>query len=112
MKKIEIIVRPEQLENVKRILDENGSTGAMISNIMGYGNQKGYVTRYRGSQMVISQLPKIRVETVVSDEKVEPMIQALEKGLSSDHVGAGKIFIYDVLDAVRIRTDERGESAL
>lgn len=112
MKKLEIIIKPEKLERVKKILDENGATGAMISNIMGYGNQKGYQTTYRGSQMMINLLPKIKIETVMTDQTAENLISALEEYLSSDKVGAGKIFLYDVADAVRLRTGERGEQAL
>ena len=85
MKKVEIVVRSEKLDDVKSILDECESTGAMVSNIMGYGNQKGYKTTYRGSEYVVNLIPKVKIETIVTD---------------------------DVADVVRIRTGERGEQAL
>ncbi len=112
MKKLEIIVKPEKLEKVKRVLDDNGATGAMISNIMGYGNQKGYTSTYRGSEIMINLLPKIKVETVTNDENYEQLLNALEEVLSSDSVGAGKIFVYQVEDAIRVRTREHGDDAL
>ncbi len=112
MKKLEVIIKSEKLEKVKKVLDDQGASGAMISNIMGYGNQKGYKTKYRGSEYVVNLLPKIKVETVVMDDKVEEMIKALSEVLASEHVGAGKIFVYNVEDAVRVRTGERGEIAL
>jgi nitrogen regulatory protein P-II 1 len=112
MKKLEIVIKSEKLEKVKKALDDQGATGAMITNIMGYGNQKGYKTKYRGSEYVVNLLPKIKVETVVEDDKVENLIQTLSEILASEHVGAGKIFIYNVEDAVRIRTGERGDVAL
>ena len=101
MKKLEVIIKSEKLEKVKKVLDDQGASGAMISNIMGYGNQKGYKTKYRGSEYVVNLLPKI-----------EEMIKALSEVLASEHVGAGKIFVYNVEDAVRVRTGERGEIAL
>lgn len=112
MKKLEIIIKSEKLEKVKKVLDDHGATGAMISNIMGYGNQKGYKTKYRGSEYVVNLLPKIKVETVVDDDKVEDLVKYISETLASEHVGAGKIFIYNVEDAVRVRTGERGEVAL
>lgn len=112
MKKIEIIIQPEMLERVRDVLDSHGCTGVMVTNIMGYGNQKGYTTNYRGSISRINLLPKLRVETVIADDRLEDMISAIEETLSSDRVGAGKIFIYPVEDAVRIRTRERGDAAL
>ncbi len=112
MKKLEIIIKSEKLERVKKALDEFGATGAMITNIMGYGNQKGYKTTYRGSEYIVNLLPKIKVETVVQDDKAEELIKLLTERLASEHIGAGKIFIYDVQDVVRVRTGERGEIAL
>ena len=97
---------------MKKILDDNGAKGAMITNIMGYGNQKGYKTTYRGSEYVVNLLPKIKVETVVSDDVAENLINEITHTLNSGNVGAGKIFIYDVYDAVRIRTGENREAAL
>ena len=112
MKKLEIVVRSEKLDDVKSILDECESTGAMVSNIMGYGNQKGVVKRYRGAEYRVNLLPKIKVETVVSDEVSEALIDKIVKEINTGNYGDGKIFVYDVQDAVRIRTGERGQEAL
>mgnify|MGYP002562290914 CR=1 FL=1 len=112
MKKLEIVVRSEKLDDVKSILDECESTGAMVSNIMGYGNQKGVVKRYRGAEYRVNLLPKIKVETVVTDEVAESLIDKIVKEINTGNYGDGKIFVYDVQDAVRIRTGERGQEAL
>ena len=97
MKKLEIIIQPEKLEALKAILDASNVSGIMISNIMGYGNQKGHKQFYRGAEYSVNLLPKIKVETVVEPEVA---------------YGDGKIFVYEVQDAVRIRTGERGSAAL
>jgi nitrogen regulatory protein P-II 1 len=112
MKKLEIIIKPEKLEDLKSILDENKASGIMITNIMGYGNQKGYTQVYRGTEYNVNLLPKIKVETVVSDEISEGIITKVQKEINTGTYGDGKIFIYDVQDVVRIRTGERGTEAL
>lgn len=112
MKKLEIIVRPEKLENLKTILEGCNVNGVMISNVMGYGNQKGYTQMYRGTAYTVNLLPKMKVETVVAEETAEEIIEKVVKEITTGTYGDGKIFIYDVQDAVRIRTGERGETAL
>lgn len=112
MKKLEIIVRPEKLEDLKTILEGCKVNGIMISNVMGYGNQKGYKQMYRGTAYTVNLLPKIKVETVVSENTAEEIIDKVVKEINTGNYGDGKIFIYDVQDAVRIRTGERGETAL
>lgn len=112
MKKLEIIIKPEKLEELKAILDEKNANGLMITNIMGYGNQKGYRQIYRGTEINVNLLPKIKVETVVAKEAAEKIIEAVQKEINTGNYGDGKIFIYDVEDAVRIRTGERGSDAL
>ena len=112
MKKLEIIIRPEKLEDLKAILEESNVNGLNIANIMGYGNQKGVVKRYRGAEYRVNLLPKIKVETVVSDEVSEALIDKIVKEINTGNYGDGKIFVYDVQDAVRIRTGERGQEAL
>ena len=112
MKKLSIIVRSEKLDDVKAILDECGSTGATVSNIMGYGNQKGHKQFYRGAEYSVNLLPKIKVETVVEPEVAEPLIQKIVEEIKTGAYGDGKIFVYEVQDAVRIRTGERGSAAL
>ncbi len=112
MKKLEIIIKPEKLEDLKTILDRCKANGVMISNIMGYGNQKGYKRMYRGSEYVVNLLPKVKVETVVENEVAEDIIDSIVKDINTGNYGDGKIFVYDVEDAVRIRTGERGNDAL
>ena len=112
MKKLEIIIRPEKLEDLKDILTVSGVTGMMISNIMGFGNQMGYTRQYRGVTYSVNLVSKLRVETVVKDEIVQEIVDKVTETLSSGNVGDGKIFIYPVEEAIRIRTGETGENAL
>ena len=112
MKKLEIIIEPEKLEDLKGILDNCGAHGLMISNIMGYGTQKGYTQMYRGTKYTVNLLPKVKVETVVTEEIVEAIISKVTEQITTGNYGDGKIFVYDVEDAVRIRTGERGDEAL
>lgn len=112
MKKLEIIIRPERLEDLKQILNDSKANGLMITNIMGYGKQKGYVQIYRGTENHVNLLPKVKVETVVSPEVAEVIIGRVLKEINTGNYGDGKIFIYEVEDVVRIRTGERGQDAL
>lgn len=112
MKKLEIIIQPEKLEDLKSILDASDSNGVMISNIMGYGNQKGHKKIYRGAEYSVNLLPKVKVETVVDPAVSESLIQKIVEEIQTGTYGDGKIFIYEVEDAVRIRTGERGTAAL
>lgn len=112
MKKLEIIIQPEKLENLKSILDENAANGLMITNIMGYGNQKGHKKMYRGAEYGVNLLPKIKIETIVGAEIAEVIIKKVVAEIQTGTYGDGKIFVYEVEDAVRIRTGERGEGAL
>lgn len=112
MKKLEIIIKPEKLEDLKTILDESNANGIMITNIMGYGNQKGYKQVYRGAEYNVNLLPKVKVESVVEDDAAEKIVTRVVAEINTGNYGDGKIFIYDVEDAVRIRTGERGENAL
>ena len=112
MKKLEIIIRPEKLEILKDILTDCGITGMMVSNIMGFGNQMGYTQQYRGTKYSVNLVSKLRIETVVKDEIVQEIIDKVTETLSSGNVGDGKIFVYPVEEAIRIRTGETGENAL
>jgi nitrogen regulatory protein P-II 1 len=112
MKKLEIIIRPERLEDLKQILNDSKANGLMITNIMGYGKQKGYVQIYRGTENHVNLLPKVKVETVVTPEVAEVIIEKVLKEINTGNYGDGKIFIYEVEDVVRIRTGERGQDAL
>lgn len=112
MKKIEAIVRPGKLEAVKDTLAKIGIQGLTVSNILGCGKQKGYTEVYRGQEVKIQLLPKVRLEIVLADEKLEDAIQAIIEAARSGSVGDGKIFVYDVQEAIRIRTGEKGSAAL
>ena len=112
MKKLEIIIRPEKLDELKVILAANLVNGMNIVNVMGYGNQKGVVKKYRGAEYKVDMLPKVKMETVVDDEIAEKLVNEIVSKLNTGNIGDGKIFIYDVQDAVRIRTGERGKDAL
>ena len=112
MKKLEIIIRPERLEDLKQILNDSNATGLMLTNIMGYGQQKGYVQIYRGTENHVNLLPKVKVETVVDDEGVDKVIDAISKAANTGKIGDGKIFVINVEQAVRIRTGESGSEAL
>lgn len=112
MKKLEIIIKPEKLEDLKEVLDTEEVNGLNIVNIMGYGNQKGIVKKYRGAEYRVNLLPKIKVETVVAKENADKLIDKIVKEINTGNIGDGKIFVYDVADAARIRTGERGKEAL
>jgi nitrogen regulatory protein P-II 1 len=112
MKRLEIVIRPEKLEDLQEILDECEAHGAMISHIQGYGNQKGHQSLYRGAELDTKLIPKLKVDTVVEDEKGEELISHIVENINTGNCGDGKIFIYNVEDAVRIRTGEHGSKAL
>ena len=112
MKKIEAIIRPFKLEEVKEALVEEGIRGLTISEVRGYGRQKGHTETYRGSEYRIEFVPKIKIEVVVEDSKVEKIVDAILNTGKTGQVGDGKIFISNVEDVVRIRTGESGKDAL
>ena len=112
MKKLEIIIQPEKLEDLKSILDESNVNGLMISNIMGYGNQKGHKKVYRGAEYNVNLLPKVKVEVVIEEAIAEPLIAKIVSEIQTGTYGDGTIFVHQVIDAVRIRTGERGTDAL
>jgi nitrogen regulatory protein P-II 1 len=112
MKKLEIVIRPEKLEDLKKILSDCNAQGLMITNIMGYGKQKGYVQIYRGTESHTNLLPKVKVETVVSADIAEMIVDRVLVEIKTGNYGDGKIFIYEVEDVVRIRTGERGHDAI
>lgn len=112
MKKIEAIIRPFKLDDVKEALIEEGIKGLTISEVRGYGRQKGHKETYRGSEYHIEFIPKIKIEIVIDDSQVEKAIEAILKSGKTGQVGDGKIFICNVEDAVRIRTEESGTGAL
>lgn len=112
MKKVEAIIRPEKLEDIKDVLRSLHLNGLSISQIMGCGNQKGWTEYVRGTETDINFLPKVKVELVVQDSQLGEVMAAIQEKAKTGEVGDGKIFVFDVMDAVRIRTGERGEDAL
>ncbi|HEY6907278.1 MAG TPA: P-II family nitrogen regulator [Ignavibacteriaceae bacterium] len=112
MKKIEAIIRPFKLDEVKEALIEEGVRGLTITEVRGYGRQKGHTETYRGSEYRIEFIPKIKIEVIVEQEKAEKVIEAILRTAKTGQVGDGKIFIYDVQDVIRIRTEESGKEAL
>jgi len=112
MKKIEAIIRPFKLDDVREALEEEGVHGLTISEVRGYGRQKGHTETYRGSEYRIEFVPKIKIEVVIEDSKVDSVLDAISRTAKTGQVGDGKIFIYDIKDVVRIRTDESGKDAL
>ncbi len=112
MKKIEAIIKPFKLEEVKEALTEVGVYGMTVSEVKGFGKQKGHTELYRGSEYVIDFLPKLKIEVVVDDEMVEKVVEAIANAARTGRIGDGKIFIIPVEDAIRIRTGERGPEAI
>lgn len=112
MKKVEMIIRAEKLEDVKTILNEMHILGMTVSMVQGCGHQKGRKEVYRGQEVNLNLLPKIKVETIVHDEQVKPLIDKIVATIQTGLVGDGKIFVYNVEEAVRIRTGESGEDAI
>jgi len=112
MKKIEAIIRPFKLDEVKEALLEIGVHGMTITEVRGYGRQKGHKETYRGSEYQIEFVPKLKIEIVVDDSLLEKVVDAILTTAKTGQVGDGKIFISDISDAIRIRTDESGPEAL
>lgn len=112
MKRIEAIIRPSKLEAIKTALKNENINGITISQVMGCGQQHGWTEYYRTKEVVTNVLPKIEVKMVVEDEKVEEVIELISSIAKTGQVGDGKIFVIDIADCVRIRTGERGNSAI
>jgi nitrogen regulatory protein P-II 1 len=112
MKKIEAIIKPFKLNDVKAALHDLGILGMTVSEVKGYGRQKGHTEIYRGSEYTVDFLPKIKIETVVANDQVEPAIAAIIQAGKTGKIGDGKIFVTALEDVVRIRTEERGDSAV
>jgi len=112
MKKIEAIIKPFKLEEVKDALGEIGIEGMTVSEVKGFGRQKGHTEIYRGSEYTVDFLPKIKVEVVTTDQQVESAVATIVKAARTGKIGDGKVFVLSVEQAVRIRTDEKGEQAV
>ena len=112
MKKIEAIIKPFKLDEVKEALQELGIQGLSVTEVKGFGRQKGHTELYRGAEYVVDFLPKIKVELVVEDGQTDQCIQALVKAAKTGKIGDGKIFVSDITQVIRIRTEEEGADAL
>jgi nitrogen regulatory protein P-II 1 len=112
MKKIEAIIQPHKLEEVKEALKAIGIDGMTITEVRGHGRQRGHKEIYRGQEYQVDLLPKIKLEMVILDVRYEEVIQTLVKSAQTGKIGDGKIFVFDVAEVIRIRNDDRGESAL
>lgn len=112
MKKLEIIIRPGMLEQVRNALSAAGVSGMNCAEIRGFGRQGGHTEVYRGQTVQVDFLPKAKIEVVVADDMCEKVVEAAVAAARTGHVGDGKIFVSDVLDAIRIRTGERGDAAV
>jgi nitrogen regulatory protein P-II 1 len=112
MKKVECIVRPHLLDAVKTALQEVGIVGMSVSEVKGFGRQKGHTETYRGSEYKVEFLPKVKIEVAVSEELVEPVVEAVLKTAKTGKFGDGKVFVSALEEVIRIRTGERGEGAL
>ncbi len=112
MKKIEAIIKPFKLDEVKEALQEVGVQGLSVVEVKGFGRQKGHTELYRGAEYVVDFLPKVKIEVVLADSQAEAAIEAIIAAAKTDKIGDGKIFVSDVSEAIRIRTGETGEDAL
>ena len=112
MKKIEAIIKPFKLDDVKEALQDVGAQGLSVIEVKGFGRQKGHTELYRGAEYVVDFLPKVKIEAAVNTDILDQVIEAIEKSAGTGKVGDGKIFICDLEQAIRIRTGETGEDAL
>ena len=112
MKKVEAIIKPFKLEEVKEALAGVGVEGMTVSEVKGFGRQKGHTEIYRGSEYTVDFLPKTKVEVVLPDDRVSPAVEAIVKAAKTGKIGDGKVFITPVENAIRIRTEETGEKAV
>ncbi|WP_456454965.1 P-II family nitrogen regulator [Thermovibrio sp.] len=112
MKKVEAIIKPFKLEEVKDALTEIGVQGLTVSEVKGFGRQKGHTELYRGAEYVVDFIPKVKVEVVVPDSIVEKVVETIVNAARTGRIGDGKVFVIPVDDAVRIRTGERGDNAI
>jgi nitrogen regulatory protein PII len=112
MKKIEAIVKPFKLDEVKEALGEIGQSGMTVTEVKGFGRQKGHTEIYRGSEYTVDFLPKVKIELVVDDKHLDEAVAAIVRAAKTGKIGDGKVFVMNVEDAIRIRTDEKGEKAV
>jgi nitrogen regulatory protein P-II 1 len=112
MKKVEAVIQPHKLDSVKEALTSAGVTGITVTEIRGHGRQKGHTEIYRGQEYVVDLLPKIKIEVVIADSRLDEVIQIVADTARSGKIGDGKIFVSDISEVIRIRNNDRGEDAL
>jgi nitrogen regulatory protein P-II 1 len=112
MKKIEAIIKPFKLDEVKDQLNEKGAYGITVTEVKGYGRQKGHTELYRGAEYTVDFLPKVKLEIIVKDEQLDEIIKVITQAAQTGKIGDGKIFVSDLEDVIRIRTEERGDDAI
>lgn len=112
MKKIEAVIRPFKFDEVKKALSDIGVQGLTVLEVKGFGRQKGHTELYRGAEYLVDLVPKLKIDVVVDDSDVEPAIEAIRKAAQSGKIGDGKIFVSPISEVIRIRTGERGASAI
>jgi nitrogen regulatory protein P-II 1 len=112
MKKIEAIIKPFKLDDVKAALTEQGVEGMTVTEVKGFGRQRGHTETYRGAEYTVDFLPKLKLEVVVAEEKVSAAVQAIVRSAKTGKIGDGKVFVFALEEVIRIRTDERGEAAV
>ena len=112
MKKIIAVIRAFKLDEVREVLTQAGVSGVTVTEVKGFGRQKGHTELYRGAEYVVDFLPKVKLEAAVKDEQLDQVIEAIEKSASTGKIGDGKIFVFDVEQVIRIRTGETGTDAL
>jgi nitrogen regulatory protein P-II 1 len=112
MKKIEAIIKPFKLDDVKEALNEIGVQGMTISEVKGYGRQKGHKEIYRGAEYVVDFIPKVKIEIIVDSERADQVVETIEKSANTGKIGDGKIFISNIEEVIRVRTGEKGKDAI
>ncbi len=112
MKKIEAIIKPFKLDDVKEALNEIGIQGMTISEVKGYGRQKGHKEIYRGAEYVVDFIPKVKIEIIVDSDRSDQVVEAIEKAANTGKIGDGKIFVFSIEEVIRVRTGERGGDAI
>ena len=112
MKQITAVIKPFKLEEVREALGDVGVSGLTVTEVKGFGRQKGHTELYRGAEYVVDFLPKVKIEAAIKDELLDRVIEAVEKAANTGKIGDGKIFVFDLLQVVRIRTGETGSDAL
>ena len=112
MKKIEAIVKPFKLDDVKEALNEIGIQGMTISEVKGYGRQKGHKEIYRGAEYVVDFIPKVKIEIIVDSDRADKVVETIEKAANTGKIGDGKIFVFSVEEVIRVRTGEKGKDAI